>query len=189
MSYIDHTQQSKKVENSKYPKIVFNLRDVNKADFFTRGLSPSVLMYQRLDKGMSMYMITNARHRTRTHNFLNKTGEFKGRKWIKTQPWGFQGARNFKMLTVTPENYEEVNYLHGEILLSLKDLTLSYQKFSFNSGWVNREYKLNIQDSDGYIYVSGTCSTSGVAQIENENLEPFRFLITQLPEIRKKIYT
>ena len=95
----------------------------------------------------------------------------------------------FKMLTVTPENYEEVNYLHGEILLSLKDLTLSYQEFSFNSGWVNRDYKLNIQDSDGYIYVSGTCTTEGAVQIENENLEPFRFLITQLPEIRKKIYT
>jgi len=86
------------------------------------------------------------------------------------------------MLTVTPENYEEVNYLHGEILLSLKDL-------SFKSGWVHREYKLNIQDSDGYIYVSGTCTTGGAVQIENEILEPFRFLITQLPEIRKKIYT
>lgn len=92
------------------------------------------------------------------------------------------------MITVTPENYEEVNYLHGEILLSLKDLTLSYQEFSFNSGWVNRAYKLNIQDSDGYMYVSGTFSASGAVQIENENLEPFRFLITQLPEIRKKIY-
>ena len=77
MSYGDHIQQSKKVENSKYPKIVWNLKDLNKADFFTNGLSPQVLMYQRLDKGMSMYMITNARHRTRTHNFLNKTGEFK----------------------------------------------------------------------------------------------------------------
>lgn len=94
----------------------------------------------------------------------------------------------FKMLTVTPENYEEVNYLHGEILLSLKDLTMSHQEFSFNSGCVNREYKLNIQDSDGYIYVSGTCSTGGAAQIENENLEPFRFLIIQLPDIRKKIF-
>lgn len=92
------------------------------------------------------------------------------------------------MLTVTPENYEEVNYLHGEILLSLKDLTLSYQEFSFNSGWVNRAYKLNIQDSDGYIYVSGTCRTDGAAQMAEKNLEPFRFLITQLPEIRKKIY-
>ncbi len=93
------------------------------------------------------------------------------------------------MLTVTPENYEEVNYLHGEILLSLKDLTMSYQEFSFKSGWVHREYKLNIQDSDCYIYVSGTFSTDGAVQIENEILEPFRFLITQLPEIRKKIYT
>ena len=93
------------------------------------------------------------------------------------------------MITVTPENYEEVNYLHGEILLSLKDLTLSDQEFSFKSGWVHREYKLNIQDSDGYIYVSGTCTTGGAVQIENEILEPFRFLITQLPEIRKKIYT
>jgi hypothetical protein len=92
------------------------------------------------------------------------------------------------MITVTPENYEEVNYLHGEILLSLKDLTLSYQEFSFNSGWVNRAYKLNIQDSDGYMYVSGTFSASGAVQIENENLEPFRFLITQLPDIRKKIF-
>ena len=93
----------------------------------------------------------------------------------------------FKMLTVTPENYEEVNYLHGEILLSLKDLTLSYQEFSYTSGWVIREYKLNIQNSDGYIYVSGTCTTGCAVKIENENLEPFRFLITQLPEIRKKI--
>ena len=92
------------------------------------------------------------------------------------------------MITVTPENYEEVNYLHGEILLSLKDLTLSYQEFSFNSGWVNRAYKLNIQDSDGYMYVSGTFSASGAVQIENENLEPFRFLITQLPDIRKRIF-
>ena len=91
------------------------------------------------------------------------------------------------MLTVTPENYEEVNYLHGEILLSLKDLTLSYQEFSYNSGWIIREYKLNIQDIDGYIYVSGTCSTSSAVQIKNENLEPFRFLIIQLPDIRKKI--
>ena len=91
------------------------------------------------------------------------------------------------MLTLTPENYEEVNYLHGEILLSLKDLTLSYQEFSYNSGWIIREYKLNIQDIDGYIYVSGKCSTRSAVQIENENLEPFRFLIIQLPDIRKKI--
>jgi hypothetical protein len=61
-------------------KIVWNLKDLNKADFFTVGLAPQILMYQRVDKGMSMYMITNAHIRTRAHNFISKTGEFKEKK-------------------------------------------------------------------------------------------------------------
>lgn len=68
MSYSQAVQQSKKVKNSQYPKIVFNLRDVNKAPELTHGVSENVMHFQRFYKEYSMYLVEHAEVRAHNHN-------------------------------------------------------------------------------------------------------------------------
>lgn len=74
MSYSQAVQQSKKVKNSKYPKIVFNLRDVNKAPELTHGVSERTMMFQKYYKEYSMYMVEHAE--VLVHNHNNHLGKY-----------------------------------------------------------------------------------------------------------------
>lgn len=65
MSYSQVVQQMNK---TKYPKIVFNLRDVNKAPELTHGISENVMHFQRFYKKYSMYMVEHAEVVAHNHN-------------------------------------------------------------------------------------------------------------------------
>ena len=71
MSYASVLQESKKVKNSKYPKIVFNLGDVNKDPELTHGVSERTMMFQKYYKEHSMYMVEHAYAITHSNNFKN----------------------------------------------------------------------------------------------------------------------
>lgn len=71
MSYAYVLQQSKKVKNSKCPKMVFNLRDVNKDPELTYGVSERTMMFQKYYKEYSMYMVEHAYAITHSNNFKN----------------------------------------------------------------------------------------------------------------------
>lgn len=71
MSYASVLQESKKVKNSKYPKIVFNLRDVNKDPVLTYGVSARTMAFQKYYKECSMYMVEHAYAITHSNNFKN----------------------------------------------------------------------------------------------------------------------
>lgn len=68
MNYATALQESKKVKNSKYPKIVFNLRDVNKAPVLTYGVSARTMAFQKYYKEYSMYMVEHAEVLVHNHN-------------------------------------------------------------------------------------------------------------------------
>lgn len=67
MSYSQAVQQSKK---NKCPKMVFNLKDVNKAPELTHGVSERTLHFQRFYKQYSMYMVEHAEVLVHNHNNL-----------------------------------------------------------------------------------------------------------------------
>ena len=71
MNYATALQESKKVKNSKYPKMVFNLRDVNKEPELTHGVSERTMMFQKYYKEYSMYMVEHAYAITHSNNFKN----------------------------------------------------------------------------------------------------------------------
>ena len=65
MSYSQAVQTTNK---TKCPKMVFNLRDVNKAPELTHGVSENVMHFQRYHKQYSMYMVEHAEVRAHNHN-------------------------------------------------------------------------------------------------------------------------
>ena len=74
MSYASVLQASKNVKNSKYPKIVFNLGDVNKDPVLTHGVSERTMMFQKYYKEHSMYMVEHAE--VLVHNHNNHLGKY-----------------------------------------------------------------------------------------------------------------
>jgi len=66
-------QQSKNINNTKHPKVVFNLGDVNKAPVLTREISDEIMYFQRFYKQYSMHMVENALLIVEIHNFRIKT--------------------------------------------------------------------------------------------------------------------
>lgn len=58
----------------KSQTIVFNLKDVNKADVFTRDISEKTIMYQMYYKRPSMYMVEHAEYVVALHNY--KLGKY-----------------------------------------------------------------------------------------------------------------
>lgn len=71
MSYSRVVQESK---NNKCPKIVFNLKDVNKAPELTCGVSARTMHFQRFYKDYSLYMVEHAE--VVAHNHNNKLGKY-----------------------------------------------------------------------------------------------------------------
>ena len=55
-------------------KIVFNLRDVNKAPELVKGVPPSHMFYQQYDKRISLFMVENAYAACALHNY--KLGKY-----------------------------------------------------------------------------------------------------------------
>tara|TARA_R110002074_G_scaffold393994_1_gene581040 strand:- start:287 stop:592 length:306 start_codon:yes stop_codon:yes gene_type:complete len=66
-------QQSKNINNTKHPKVVFNLGDVNKAPVLTREISDEIMHFQKSYKEYSLYMVVNASLIVEIHNFRIKT--------------------------------------------------------------------------------------------------------------------
>lgn len=50
------------------PKIIFNLKDVNKADVFIRGVSEDTMRFQKYYKQYSLYMVERAEVIVDNHN-------------------------------------------------------------------------------------------------------------------------
>jgi hypothetical protein len=50
-------------------KIVFNLKDVNKVNVFTRDVTEGTMIYQRYYKQYSLYMVEHAEHVVELHNY------------------------------------------------------------------------------------------------------------------------
>ena len=50
-------------------KIIFNLKDVNKADVFTRDVSDRTMLFQSYYKQYSLYMVDRAECVVARHNF------------------------------------------------------------------------------------------------------------------------
>ena len=65
MSYSQAVQTTNK---TKCPKIVFNLRDVNKAQELTHDVSADVMLLQRFNKHFSRYMVEHAEVVVHNHN-------------------------------------------------------------------------------------------------------------------------
>jgi len=66
-------RQSKKINNTKHPKVVFNLGDVNKAPVLTREISDEIMYFQKFFKAYSLHMVENASLIVEIHNFRIKT--------------------------------------------------------------------------------------------------------------------
>ena len=65
-------QQSKNINNTKHPKIVFNLGDINKAPGLTREIPSEIMQFQRVYKEYSLHMVENASLNVEIHNFRIK---------------------------------------------------------------------------------------------------------------------
>jgi len=50
-------QQSKNINNTKHPEVVFNLGDVNKAPVLTREVSDEIMHFQRFYKEYSLRIV------------------------------------------------------------------------------------------------------------------------------------
>lgn len=66
-------QQSRVIKNTKHPKVVFNLGDVNKTPVLTREISDEIMHFQRFYKQYSLHMVENALLIVEIHNFRIKT--------------------------------------------------------------------------------------------------------------------
>lgn len=66
-------QQSKNINNTKHPKVVFNLGDVNKAPVLTREVSDEIMHLQRFYKEYSLRIVEIASLTVEIHNFRIKT--------------------------------------------------------------------------------------------------------------------
>lgn len=66
-------QQSRVIKNTKHPKVVFNLGDVNKAPVLTRQVSDEIMHFQRFYKAYSLRVVEIASLTVEIHNFRIKT--------------------------------------------------------------------------------------------------------------------
>lgn len=62
---VDHNIPKKK-------KIVWNLKDINKMDFFISDLKPEILLFSTFSERTSLYMIAKAHYRISMYNHTNK---------------------------------------------------------------------------------------------------------------------
>jgi hypothetical protein len=63
--------------SSKQKKTVYNLKDVNDAPIFIDMVPRDIMLYQEVNKKMSLFMVEHALRRVNKHNYLIKHGRYK----------------------------------------------------------------------------------------------------------------
>jgi len=62
---------------TKQKKTVYNLKDVNDAPIFIDIVPRDIMIYQNVNKKMSLFMVENAMTRVNRHNYFIKCGIYK----------------------------------------------------------------------------------------------------------------